>query len=366
MTLLNRDQAGDYVKRHENTQLNNLGDASKFLSSLNLSEAERSKALASIYNSNSRLPRQSTQSIKGKEREVSMLRKRTNSGSMSESAGSHPGPWPVSAAGPSGMAGAGGTIKLKPGAKVLDQFRQTLGEPDFSGWMMKKGERYNTWKMRFFYLKGPHMYYLRSITVGPLPFYYGFEEADANPGNQETKIKGYINITGYKVVADDTINPGRYGFRIFHDANKSHAFASDEHAVIRDWMKALMKATIGRDYTRVLTLTLYTEMILIIWNVGPVISSANVPTIPLTIAQAMNPAPRPPSPTQRDAVQRAMRAGAPIELSPRDARVLMGVLGDGTRSPPPPRAGPLSGGATSPPVPARPSREMRNNIGILA
>ena len=75
-------------------------------------------------------------------------------------------------------------------------------------------------------------------------------------------MKGYINITGYKVVADDTINPGRYGFRIFHDVNKSHAFASDEHAVIRDWMKALMKATIGRDYTRVLTLRLYTEMIL--------------------------------------------------------------------------------------------------------
>ena len=182
MTLLNRDQAGDYTKRLENTQFNNLGDASNFLSSLNLSEAERSKALASVYYSNSRLPRQSSQSFKGKEKEASMLRKRTNSGSMSESAGPHHGPWSVSAAGSSGMAGAGGAIKLKPGAKVLDQFRQTLGEADFSGWMMKKGERYNTWKMRFFYLKGPHMYYLRSITVGPLSFRYGSEEADANLG----------------------------------------------------------------------------------------------------------------------------------------------------------------------------------------
>jgi hypothetical protein len=70
----------------------------------------------------------------------------------------------------------------------------------------------------------------------------------------------------------------------------------------------------------------------------------------------MNPAPRPPSPTQRDAVQRAMRAGAPVELSSRDARVLMGVLGVDAQSPP--RAGPLHGGATSP-GPARPSREMR-------
>jgi hypothetical protein len=72
----------------------------------------------------------------------------------------------------------------------------------------------------------------------------------------------------------------------------------------------------------------------------------------------MNPAPRPPSPTQRDAVQRAMRAGAPIELSPRDARVLMGVLGDGgAHSPPPPRVGRLAGVVM--PVPARPSRDMR-------
>ena len=65
-------------------------------------------------------------------------------------------------------------------------------------------------------------------------------------------MKGYINIHGYKVVADDTINPGKYGFRIIHDLNKPHAFASDEHTAARDWMKALMKATIDRDYTRTL------------------------------------------------------------------------------------------------------------------
>ena len=85
----------------------------------------------------------------------------------------------------------------------------------------------------------------------------------------------------------------------------------------------------------------------------------------------MNPAPRPPSPTQRDAVQRAMRAGAPVELSPRDARVLMGVLGGSAHSPPPPRVGSLPGGARSP-APVRPSRDMRNggnaasnNFGIV-
>jgi hypothetical protein len=69
-------------------------------------------------------------------------------------------------------------------------------------------------------------------------------------------VKGYINIHGYKVVSDDTINPGRYGFRIIHEVNKPHAFSSDEHAVVREWMKALMKATIDRDYKRRLPLTL--------------------------------------------------------------------------------------------------------------
>ncbi|CAE6493649.1 unnamed protein product, partial [Rhizoctonia solani] len=46
------------------------------------------------------------------------------------------------------------------GARALDQ----IGEPDYSGWMRKKGDRYNSWKLRYFVLKGPHLYYLRSRT----------------------------------------------------------------------------------------------------------------------------------------------------------------------------------------------------------
>ncbi|KAJ4464131.1 hypothetical protein C8J55DRAFT_538919 [Lentinula edodes] len=68
-----------------------------------------------------------------------------------------------------------------------------------------------------------------------------------------------------------------------------------------------MKATIGRDYTK------------------PVISSVNIPTIPLMVAQAMNPAPHPPSPTARDATQKALRRRNPNQLSSRDAQVLMGL-----------------------------------------
>lgn len=55
----------------------------------------------------------------------------------------------------------------------------------------------------------------------------------------------------------------------------------------------------------------------------PVVSSSNIPTIPLTVAQAMNPSPRPPSPTARAATQRAHRRENPNQLSSRDAQVLL-------------------------------------------
>ncbi|KAG1752394.1 uncharacterized protein EDB91DRAFT_1343464 [Suillus paluster] len=169
---------------------------------------------------------------------------------------------------------------------IIDQ----IGTPDHQGWMRKKGDHYNTWKVRYFVIKGPHLYILRS------------------DNQSEVKIKGYINIVGYKVIADENVDPGRYGFRIVHDTDKTHFFSSDEQIVVREWMKAIMKATIGRDYSK------------------PVVSSVNIPTIPLTVAQAMNPAPRPPSPSARDATQKALRRENPNQLSSRDARVLMGIL----------------------------------------
>ncbi|KAJ3511340.1 hypothetical protein NLJ89_g4157 [Agrocybe chaxingu] len=224
---------------------------------------------------------------------------------------------------------------IKQGQSILEQ----IGEADHTGWMRKRGERYNTWKMRYFVLKGPHLYWLKSSSKA------------------ETRIKGYIHIVGYKVTVDENVDPGRYGFRIDHDSDKTHYFSSEEKTVIREWMKAIMKATIGRDYTK------------------PVVSSCNIPTIPLIVAQAMNPAPRPPSPTARDATQRALRRENPGELSSRDARVLMGLSGSeakddrsrldsffssesstvGDALPPTPRR-------TS--APPRPSREMRRTSSI--
>lgn len=49
-------------------------------------------------------------------------------------------------------------VALMPGQSVLDQ----IGRPDHAGWLRKKGVRYNTWKLRYLVLKGPHLYYLRS------------------------------------------------------------------------------------------------------------------------------------------------------------------------------------------------------------
>lgn len=141
---------------------------------------------------------------------------------------------------------------------------------------------------------------------------------------QETKIKGYINIVGYKVIADENIDPGRYGFRIVHETDKTHFFSSDEQSVVREWMKAIMKATIGRDYSSEWELSSASASLMKYWT-EPVVSSVNIPTIPLTVAQAMNPAPRPPSPSARDATQKALRRENPNQLSSRDARVLMGL-----------------------------------------
>lgn len=288
-------------------------------------------------------PKHSFKEPKGKEskspvivaketRDPALLRKRTSSAPAPPTDASRNGGGVAN-----GTAGAvlGITTPIKQGQSILEQ----IGESDHNGWMRKKGDRYNSWKQRYFVLKGPHLYCLRSNS------------------NAETKIKGYINIVGYKVTVDENVNPGRYGFRIEHDSDKTHYFSSEEKTIIRDWMKAIMKATIGRDYTK------------------PVISSCNIPTIPLTVAQAMNPAPRPPSPTARDATQRALRRENTNQLSSRDARILMGLPSSNdskeertrlesffSNEAVAPNGQGMNGSTnTTPkaPAPVRPSREMR-------
>jgi len=92
----------------------------------------------------------------------------------------------------------------------------------------------------------------------------------------------------------------------------------------------------------------------------------------------MNPAPRPPSPTARDATQKALRRENPHQLSSRDARVLMGLPSSAGGDNKDERArldsffqNDMIDGATSGidmgpddpptrPLPPRPSREMRS------
>ncbi|OAV93000.1 hypothetical protein PTTG_27446 [Puccinia triticina 1-1 BBBD Race 1] len=164
---------------------------------------------------------------------------------------------------------------------------ERIGSPDHMGWMRKKGEKYPTWKLRYFILKGPNLYYLKA--------------------QNEVRIKGLIKLAGFKVVMDADVHPGRYGFRIIHDNGATHLFSADDSKLLRDWMKAMMKATIDRDW------------------IAPVISSCNIRTIPIKEAQKMFPPPRPPSPLSRARVQKARLAANPDVLSEKDAAVLMGL-----------------------------------------
>jgi hypothetical protein len=90
-----------------------------------------------------------------------VLRKRTLSGDSRQ-----PGAAGASPTNPTTEAGrTSGAVTLKPDEDVLKQLKEIMGDEDHSGFMFKKGERYNTWKNRFFFLKGPHLYYLRSVHV---------------------------------------------------------------------------------------------------------------------------------------------------------------------------------------------------------
>lgn len=160
-----------------------------------------------------------------------LLRKRTSSGGDR-----------VSVAQVAGISG------LKEGLSVLDQ----IGTPDYNGWLHKKGDSYNAWKYRYLVLRGPHLYWMRSNSKTVRVFCFLILQCEAYYSIQETKIKGYVNVAGYKVVPDENIRPGSYGFKMIHDNDKIHYFSSEAQLVVREWMKALMKSTIDRDYTSAL------------------------------------------------------------------------------------------------------------------
>ena len=162
---------------------------------------------------------------------------------------------------------------------------------DVEGWVRKRGERYGTWNSRYLVLKNGDLVVLRDPAAD--------------------RIKSFVPMRGYKVIADENVAPGRYGFKIVHETERTHSFAVEDAAVCRSWMKALMKATIDRDLSRAYLLT------------EPVISSYNNPTISLEEAQRLQP--RPPSPTSRMRLQREHGRENTGTLTHKDATVLMSL-----------------------------------------
>ncbi|KAL4403049.1 actin filament polymerization regulator [Malassezia pachydermatis] len=149
-----------------------------------------------------------------------------------------------------------------------------IGPVDKQGWIKKRGERYNTWNARYLVLQGNDLLVLR----------------DPNA----VKVKSHIPLRGYKVYADDP-STGRHGFKILHDAERTHHFSHEDPKELRAWMKSVMKATIGRDTSQ------------------PVISSYSNPTISLEEAQRRRP--RPPSPHHPSSRGQADSQAAPTGLA---------------------------------------------------
>ncbi|KAI1309708.1 polar growth protein [Mortierella claussenii] len=148
--------------------------------------------------------------------------------------------------------------KADPNDKIVSL--EMIGKPDYAGWLKKKGDTYRTWKSRWFMLKGVTLYYMNSP--------------------KENASKDYINLVGYKIIQDENIYAGKYCFKAVHEELRNFYFYTESEHDMKGWLKALMKVTIGRDPT------------------APVISSSNIPTIPLHVARKM--APRPPSPSKRN------------------------------------------------------------------
>ncbi|KAI9027217.1 hypothetical protein CLU79DRAFT_740869 [Phycomyces nitens] len=140
---------------------------------------------------------------------------------------------------------AAGRPSLDAGTKV----------PEHEGWLYKQSDRYRTWNKRWFVLKGANLFYFK--------------------GPKDVRMKGIINLRGYRIIVDATIHAGKYSFKAQHERERTFFFYTDAKESMRAWIQMLMKATITRDLS------------------APVMSSNHVSTIPLDVARRMRP--RPPS-----------------------------------------------------------------------
>ncbi|KAI8149823.1 hypothetical protein BJV82DRAFT_584771 [Fennellomyces sp. T-0311] len=141
-------------------------------------------------------------------------------------------------------------------ASVDQQYAQDAFQaPEHEGWLHKQGDKYKTWNKRWFVLKGPHLFYFKSP--------------------KDVRMKGIINLRGYRIVVDESIHSGKYSFRAQHDRERTFCFYTDTEESMRKWIQVLIKTTIARDIST------------------PVMSSNPVATVSLDVARRMRP--RPPS-----------------------------------------------------------------------
>jgi len=89
-----------------------------------------------------------------------------------------------------------GPSTFKPGRSIIEQ----IGTPDHQGWMRKKGDHYNAWKMRYFIIKGPHLYILRSdnqaVGISANLIMKAYADACCS-GNENQGLYQHCRIQGY-------------------------------------------------------------------------------------------------------------------------------------------------------------------------
>ncbi|KAI9266004.1 hypothetical protein BY458DRAFT_215323 [Sporodiniella umbellata] len=127
--------------------------------------------------------------------------------------------------------------------------------PDMEGWLYKQGDRYKNWNKRWFVLKSSNLFYFKSPKA--------------------IRMKGIINLKGYRIEVDSSLHTGKYCFKMHHEKERTFYFYTDHEKYMKDWLKALIKATIERDFST------------------PVLSSNTIPTMSLEAARRKQP--RPPS-----------------------------------------------------------------------
>lgn len=94
---------------------------------------------------------------------------------------------------------------LVQGRSVLEQ----IGTPDFNGWLMKKGEHYNTWKSRYCVLKGHNLYWMRSNSVMVCTHFSSlFTRAEANSNFRRPRSKDISTLLVTRSPPTRMLNPG--------------------------------------------------------------------------------------------------------------------------------------------------------------